>query len=89
MHIARKYAFLLTFRPVCLISLLPPRKVKDFAEIIFDKFYQDAHMVTLYGTEHFKANEQIVAQVKLKFNLKQVEVRLEKEHKVEGRRCIN
>lgn len=87
MHIARKYAFLLTFRPVCQISLLPPRKVKDFAEIIFDKFYQDAHMVTLYGTEHFKANEQIVAQVKLKF--KQVEGRLEKEHKVEGRRCIN
>lgn len=87
MHIARKYAFLLTFCPVCQISLLPPRKVKVFAEIIFDKFYQDAHMVTLYGTEHFKANEQIVAQVKLKF--KQVEVRLEKEHKVEGRRCIN
>lgn len=87
MHIARKHAFLLTFCPVRQISLLPPREVKDFAAILFDKFYQDAHMVAFYGTEYFKANEQIVAQVKLKF--KQVEVRLEKEHEVEGRHCIN
>lgn len=68
---------LLTFGPVCQFFLQALRKVKDFAEVLFDKFIR---ILTW----------QLCMQLSISRPMfKQDEVRLEKEHEVEGRRCVN
>lgn len=78
---------LLTFGPVCQFFLQALRKVKDFAEVLFDKFIRILTWQLCMQLSISRPMSKSSHKLKLKF--KQDEVRLEKEHEVEGRRCVN